>query len=135
MKNIILRGDKDSRVVIMNRSDYIVNLEGMIEEGVKKSTYIKTEATTLQDLKKFQDFLYRNFNIYKHYKSRYPHSNQSVKLCGTAKTHKFNNIQEINTENLKLPHYYRPIRNTQLQCSANNLAVLKTTLKKQIYNK
>ena len=33
----------------------------MIEEGVKKGTYKKTEDITLRDLKKFQDFLYRNF--------------------------------------------------------------------------
>ena len=39
---VILRGDKDSSVVIMNRSDYIEKLEGMIEEGVKKGTYKKT---------------------------------------------------------------------------------------------
>ena len=31
----------------------------------------------------------------------YPHSNQPAKLYGTAKTHKFNNIQEINKEKLK----------------------------------
>ena len=53
---MILRGDKESSVVIMNRSDYIEKLEGMIEEGAKKGTYKKTEDTTLQDLKKFQDF-------------------------------------------------------------------------------
>ena len=38
---VILRGDKDSGVVIMNRSDYIEKLEGMIEKGVKKGTYIE----------------------------------------------------------------------------------------------
>ena len=79
----------------MKRSDYIEKPEGLIEEGVKKGTYQKLENTTLQDLKKFQDFLYRNFYIYKHYKSMYPHSNQPAKLYGTAKTQKFNNIQEI----------------------------------------
>ena len=31
----------------------------------------------------------------------YPHSNQPAKLYGTAKTHKFINIQEINKEKLK----------------------------------
>ena len=39
--NNIFRSDKDSSVVIMNRSDYIEKLDGMIEEGVKKSTYTK----------------------------------------------------------------------------------------------
>ena len=38
---VILRGDKDSSVLIMNRSDYIEKLEGMIEKGVKKGTYIE----------------------------------------------------------------------------------------------
>ena len=70
----------------------------MIEEGVKNGTYKKTEDTTLQDLKKFQDILYSNFYTYEHYKSMYPHSNQPAKLYGTAKKHKFNNIQKINKE-------------------------------------
>ena len=62
---MILKVDKDS----MNRWGYIDNEqvrlhrkpEGMIGEGVKKGTYKKTEDATLQDLKKYQDFLYRNF--------------------------------------------------------------------------
>ena len=37
-KIVILRGDKDSSGVIMNRSDYLTKLEEMIEEGFKKST-------------------------------------------------------------------------------------------------
>ena len=41
---VILRGDKDSSVVIMNRSDYTEKLEGMIEEGVKKGTYKKQKT-------------------------------------------------------------------------------------------
>ena len=37
---VILRGDKDSSVVIiMSRSDYIEKLEGMIEEGVNIQPY------------------------------------------------------------------------------------------------
>ena len=39
--NNIFRSGKDSSVVIMNRSDYIEKLDGMIEEGVKKGTYTK----------------------------------------------------------------------------------------------
>ena len=48
----------------MNRSDFLGKSEGMIEEGVKKGTYKKTEDITLQDLKKNQDFLYRKFYTY-----------------------------------------------------------------------
>ena len=44
---VILRGDKDSSVVIMSRSDYIQKLEGAIEEGVKKSTYKKNRRYNL----------------------------------------------------------------------------------------
>ena len=58
---VILKVDKDSSVVIMNRWEYIEKPEGMIGEEVKKGTYKKTEDTTLQDLKKYQGFLYRNF--------------------------------------------------------------------------
>ena len=60
---MILRGDKDSSVVIMNRSDYVEKLERMIEEGVKEGTYKKTENTTLKDLKKFQYFFLQTFII------------------------------------------------------------------------
>ena len=45
---MILRGDKDSSVVIMNRSDYIEKLEGMIEEEVKKGTYKKQKIQPYQ---------------------------------------------------------------------------------------
>ena len=60
---MILRGDKDSSVVIMNISDYVEKLERMIEEGVKEGTYKKTENTALQDLKKFQYFFLQTFII------------------------------------------------------------------------
>ena len=122
---MILRGEKDPSVVTMNKSDYIEKLEGMIEEGVKKCTYKKTEDTTLQDLNKFQDFLYRNFYTYEHYKSMYPHSNQPAKLYGTAKTHKFNNIQEINKEKLK----FGPIINQTGTYSYNAAQVISRYLK------
>ena len=109
----------------MNRSDYIEKREGMIEKGVKKSTYKKTEDTTLQDLKKFQDFSYRNFDTYKHCKYMYPHGNKPVKLYGTAKTRKFNNIQEINKEKLT----FRPIIDQTGSYSCNAAQVISQYLK------
>ena len=102
---VILQGDKDSSIVIMDRNDYIEKLENMIEDGIRKGTYERTEDTTLLDLKHFQDFLYRNFKNYKHYDNMYPHSNQPAKLYGTAKTHKFNNTNDITKDELK----FRPI--------------------------
>ena len=59
---VILRGDKDSSVVIMNRSNYIEKLEGMIEERVKKGTYKKTRysLTRFEKISRFfvQELLY-----------------------------------------------------------------------------
>ena len=98
---VILQGDKDSSVVIMDKSDYIQKLENMIEEGINKGTYERTDDTTLHDLKRLQDFLYRNFYNYENYNKMYPHSNQPAKLYGTAKTHKFKDINEITKEQIK----------------------------------
>ena len=92
---VILKVDKDSGIVLMKRSDYIEKLEVMIEDGVKMGIYEVTTDSTLQYLRRFQDFLYRNFREYEHCKTMYPHNNQTAKLYGTAKMHKFNNINEV----------------------------------------
>ena len=69
---VILQGDKDSSVLIMDKKDYIQKLENMIEEGINKDTYEKMGDTTLQEFKIFQDFLYRNFYNYENYNKIYP---------------------------------------------------------------
>ena len=100
---VILQGYKDSSMVIIDKSDYTQKLEDMIEQGISKGTYERTDDNTLQDLKRFQDFLYRNFYNYENYDkiTRYPHSNQPAKLYGTAKTHKFKYVKEITKEQIK----------------------------------
>ena len=85
----------------MDKSDYMQKLENMIEEGINKGTYERTDDTTLHDLKRLQDFLYRNFYNYENYNKMYPHSNQPAKLYGTAKTQKFKYINEITKEQIK----------------------------------
>ena len=70
-------------------------------------------------MEKFQD-LFLDFYTYEHYKSVYPHSNQPAKLYGTAKTHKFNSIQEINKEKLK----FRPIIDRTRAYSYNGAQVI-----------
>ena len=53
-------------------------------------------------LQKFQDFSCRNFKgKFIHYKHMRPVSNQSGRLYATAKTYKFNSLDEITVENLK----------------------------------
>ena len=48
---VILKGDKDSSIVIMNKTDYIKKIETMIEDGIKNGTCADTDDTTMQDLK------------------------------------------------------------------------------------
>ena len=76
------------------------------------------------DMSKCCDF-YLNFYTYKHYKSLYPYSNQPAKLYRTAKTHKFNNIQEINKEKLK----FHPIIDQTGTYSYNAAQVISQYLK------
>ena len=54
---VILKGDKDSSAVIMNRLYYLKKLEKIIEEEVKKGTYKKREDTTRQEFRKFKQGL------------------------------------------------------------------------------
>ena len=102
---VIFKGDKDSSIVIMNKADYIRKMETMIEEGIKNGTYAESVDTTMQDLKRFQDFLRRNFKKYEHYNEMYPESNEPAKMYGTTKTHKFNRTHNIEITKLK----FRPI--------------------------
>ena len=60
---VVLSGDKDSSVVIMQRADYVNKLETMIEEGITNGKYMVTEDNTLKDLKSFQDFLYPKLQV------------------------------------------------------------------------
>ena len=105
-KNLcILSGDKDSCVTIMNKQDYIQKLEGMLDEGIKRGTYERSTDTTEHDLETFQRFPYRNFKNHPSYDKMRPKSSQPSRLYATAKTHKFNNLDEITVEKLK----FRPI--------------------------
>ena len=41
---VILQGYKDSSMVIIDKSDYTQKLEDMIEQGISKGTYERTET-------------------------------------------------------------------------------------------
>ena len=105
-KNLVLvSGDKESCVILIDQTDYQDNLQKMVDDGIKNGIYKVAEDNTLKDLKLFKSFLYRNFRKYEHYEEMLPKSNQPGQLYGTAKTHKFTNIDEITIDNLK----FRPI--------------------------
>ena len=89
----------------MKKSDYVTKLDTMIDDGIVEGTYVETTGNTLKKLSRFQDFLYRNFRNCERYKDMKPDSNQPERLCGTAKTHKFEFLEDITVANLK----FRPI--------------------------
>ena len=102
----MVSGDKESCVVIMNKSDYQNKVQQMINDWIRDGIYKVTADNTLDDLKTFQSFLYHNFyGKYEHFEKMLPKSNQPGQLYGTAKTHKFSSIDDITLENLK----FRPI--------------------------
>ena len=100
-------------------------------KGSQEGTDKKTEDTTLQDLKKNQDFLYRNFYPYEHYKSMYPYSNKPAQSYGAAKTQNFNDIHEIKKEKLK----FHPIIDQTGTYSYNVAQVISQYLKPLYKNK
>ena len=97
---VVVKGDKDSSVVIMKKSDYITKLDTTIDDSIIKGNYVETTDNMLKELSRFQDFLYRNFHNYEHYKDMKPDSNQPVRLYGTAKTHKYETLEAITVANL-----------------------------------
>ena len=89
----------------MDSKKYYEKLETMVNEGIKSGIYKETTDTTLHDLKLFQDSLYRNFQDYKGYEKMRPVSNCPAWLYVSVKTHKFDNINGFNLDQLK----FRPI--------------------------
>ena len=104
---MLLNGNEDSGVVVMNKTDYSSIMQNMIDDGIQNKMYEETADKTLKHLKIFQEFLYRNFKDYENYDNTRSVSSQLAKLSGTAKTHKFNNLEDITTQILNCC----PIRN------------------------
>ena len=101
----VLLGDNDSSIIIMDSKMYFEKVRTMVKEVIKSGIYKETTCTALHDLKLFQDFLYRNFKDYKDYEKMIPVSNRPIRLYASAKTHKFDNISDVNLDQLK----FRPI--------------------------
>ena len=74
----------------------------MIDDGISQGIYYPTVDTTLSDLKKFQDFVHPNIKgKYDRYEDMRSISNQPGKIYATAKTHKFDSLENITIQNLK----------------------------------
>ena len=68
----------------------------MLQQGISESKYIKTENNILKELKSFQLFIYRNFKKPTFYNDMMPSSHQPAKFFTSAKTHRFENFDDIN---------------------------------------
>ena len=85
-------------------------MQEMIGKGMQNGDYAKTEDNTLQDLKRFQDFSYKNFSKYEKCNDMLLSSNQPAQLYGTAKTNKFDEINDIRVDSLKFRAIIAQIR-------------------------
>lgn len=87
-----------SCVIIMNKQDCIQKLEDMLHDDIKRGTHVRSPDTTKQDLETFQGFLYLNFKNHTSYDKMKPKSSQPAGLYSTAKTYKFNDLDEIKVD-------------------------------------
>ena len=85
---VVMKGNKDSSVVILNETDYVEKLENMVKEGINKGTNILTQDNTIKDLNNFKQFLKRNFKGYDKL-DMLPTSNQPARIYTSAKTQIF----------------------------------------------
>ena len=69
---MLLNGDKDSTVVVMNRVDFNNIMQNVIYDGITNKIHEETTDNTLKDLKIFEEFLYRNFKDYENYDNMRP---------------------------------------------------------------
>ena len=74
----------------------------MINESIAEAKYTETADNTHKHLKRFQDFIYRNLYKHEQYENMRPKSNQPGGFFATAKTHKFDSVNDITLDQLKL---------------------------------
>ena len=122
---VLLEGDKDTSVVIMKKCDYVNKMNEMIDKGIRDGTYMESNDTTIEDLKHFKDFISNHFKKHPKYKKMLPASHRPARMYGSAKTHKFENYDDITAENLKL----RPIMDQSGTMVYNTAQVIAEYLK------
>ena len=50
---VVVKGDKDSSVVIMKKSNYMTKLNTMIDDSATKGTYAETTDNMLKEIPRF----------------------------------------------------------------------------------
>ena len=72
---VLLSGDKDSSVVVLDKACYNEKINRLINDDISKGVYVIEEnGKTLTELKSFQNFIYRNFKKHEKYKEMSPTS-------------------------------------------------------------
>ena len=71
-----------------NLTDYQNKVNNTINEGIAEGKYIEIVDNTHKDLKRFQDFVYRNGYKYEQYENMRQKSNHPCKFFATTKNHK-----------------------------------------------
>ena len=62
-------------LVILNKTDYIENLENIVRESIDIGRYTLTEDDTFKDLKNFKQFFKQNLKGYNKFHDILPTSN------------------------------------------------------------
>ena len=114
----------------MNKKDYILKVDNMINEGIQQGKYEWTNDKTHEDMGKFQHFLYRNFKNHPRYSDMTPVSNQPVRFFATTRSHKFDNHSLINLDDLK----FRPIIDQSITYGYNAAKIVSDYLQPLAHN-
>ena len=72
IKIFFLSADKESCRFILNKFDYINKMNIIFHKGIIIGKYVETGETIHVDVKRFQDFLCRNFKDQKYYDDMHP---------------------------------------------------------------
>ena len=96
-----MKGDKDLSVVILNKTDYLEQLENMVKEDIGKGKYTLTKDNTIKDPKNFKRFLKRNFKGYNKLDDILPTSNQPARIYASAETRKFSPVDRVDVNDSK----------------------------------
>lgn len=99
---VVLAADKEYCAVTWNKCDCTQKVSNIIQDGIKQKKYVETTDNILNGLKRFQDFLYRYFYKYEHYKEMQPRYEQSGQFFATRRSHTFESNSGITLQQLKV---------------------------------
>ena len=108
---VILSGEKDSCVLILNKTDYVKMVDNLIEEGIRDGVYEYTTDRTHKDLANYRSFLNYHFSKNEFYQDIWTDKNQPGRLFCSAKTHKFEKLEAFGFGEFMLIVFCKPWAN------------------------